>query len=133
MFLKSIQQHIFGLALVLGVSFVAPVAQASGITPETRAELQLALREHISDNTAKGQYRYFDPESGETRLFQLKYLHTVMFEKDGFFLLCADFLDGENREVILDYVLHKSTDGFRVDQIVKGRRSFLMTVFERVF
>jgi len=100
---------------------------------DTRAQLQLALREHITDNTSNDSYRYFDPDKGETRLFRLKLLHPVIFEKDGFFLMCADFRDAQNEDIILDYVLHRSSDGFRVEQIVKGRRSFLMTVFERVF
>jgi hypothetical protein len=108
-------------------------AAAPEISADTRAQLQLALREHIADNTAGETYRYFDPDRGETRLFRLKHLHPVIFEKDGFFLMCADFRDAMNDDVILDYVLHQSGDGFLVDQIVKGRRSFLTSVFERVF
>jgi len=115
-------------ALPLGFANATPKIDA-----DTRAQLQLALREHITDNTSNDSYRYFDPDKGETRLFRLKHLHPVIFAKDGFFLMCADFRDAQNEDIILDYVLHRSSDGFRVEQILKGRRSFLMTVFERVF
>lgn len=107
-------------------------AIASGLGASDRAELQLALRQHLAANTVDGRYRYFDINSGETRQLQLKFVHSDMFEKDGFFLLCADFVDSDRQEIILDYVMRESADGYSVDQIVQGRRSFLMQVFERI-
>ncbi len=107
-------------------------AIASGMDASDRAGLQLALRQHLSDNTVDGRYRYFDANSGETRLLQLKFVHPDMFEKDGFFLLCADFVGSDHKEVILDYVIRESGGGYRIDQIIQGRRSFLMQVFERI-
>lgn len=125
----------FVLILVLfgsAVGLSSTPAQADRIDMDTRTQLQFALREHISENSPDGAYRYFDPETGEVRLFRLKHVHSQMFRKDGFYLLCADFIDKDNNEVILDYVLHETSDGFRIDQILKGRRSFLMGVFERI-
>lgn len=128
----AIRTLILSMTLSAGLLFSGPNANASDISVERRAELQLALRQHISENTSDGQYRYFDPDTGNIRLFRLKHLHSEMFRKEGFYLLCADFVDSENNEVILDYVLHQSDSGFRIDQVLKGRRSFLMNVFEKI-
>jgi len=107
-------------------------ALASELSGNERSEVQLSLRQHLSNSMVDGRYRYFDPDTGETKQLQLKLVHPVIFQKDDFLMLCADFITADGKELILDYIMRDSGEGYRIDQVIKGRRSFMTKIFKKI-
>jgi hypothetical protein len=106
--------------------------EAAQIDLETRAELQFTLKQYIDTGTVDGVYEHFNVEQGKLEKLRLKTLHPVIFVTDGKYMMCADFLDTSGKEVMLDYVVGPSATGFRIEQEIPGRRSYLKQIFERI-
>ena len=119
-------------AIVLLVTLARAPAQAAEIDLETRAELQLALKQYIDAGTAGGVYEHFNVERGAVEKLRLKTLHPVIFVVESKYMLCADFLDVNGKAVMLDYVVGSSATGFRIEQAIAGQRSYLTRIFERI-
>ncbi len=108
------------------------IAHAAEIDLETRAKLQLTLKQYIDAGTVDGLYDHFNVEEGRVDKLRLKTLHPVIFATDGKYMMCADFLNAAGDPVILDYIVGASTNGFRIEQEIPGRRSYLQQFFERL-
>lgn len=108
-------------------------AYAAAIDLETRSELQLTLKQYIDAGTVDGVYERFNVEQGQIEKLRLKTLHPVIFVIDKKYMLCADFLDADGNDVLLDYIVSLSASGFRIEQEIPGRRSYLLQIFERIY
>ncbi len=115
------------------ISWAWAPARAQALDVETRVQLQRTLQDYVEAKITDGGYSFFDTESGKVRQLKLDKLHPVIFEKDGYYLMCADFMDDSGADVVLDYIVRKRGDDFVVEQEIEGRRSFLTSVFEKVF
>ena len=121
------------VAIVLVMATLASGrVEAAQIDLQTRAELQLTLKQYIGAGTVDGVYEHFNVEQGKLEKLRLKTLHPVIFVTDSKYMMCADFLDTSGKEVMLDYVVGASATGFRVEQEIPGRRSYLQQIFERI-
>ena len=127
---RSWSSWLFAALLVL--TFNPGQAQAATIDLETRTELQLTLQQYIDAGTVDGVYEHFNLEQGAIVKLRLKTLHPVIFVVENKYMLCADFLDANGEAVMLDYIVGPSTDGFRIEQEIPGRRSYLQQIFERI-
>jgi len=137
--LYSTQPTIFRIFLYLFTALWLAVAilgesraQATEIKLETRAKLQLTLKQYIDAGTVDGIYEHFDIEKGRVEKLRLKTLHPVIFRMESKFMMCADFLDADDKSVILDYIVGASANGYRIEQEIPGRRSYLQQFFERL-
>ena len=108
-------------------------AHAATIDLETRVELQLALKHYIDAGTVDGVYEHFNVEQGQIEKLRLKTLHPVIFATANKYMMCADFLDTAGNDVLLDYIVSSSVSGFRIEQEIPGRRSYLQQIFERIY
>lgn len=137
--LPSMKSAHFALiyCLLISLLFVSAVlsgnrAHAAEIELETRTKLQLALKQYIDAGTVDGMYKHFNVEQGRVEKLRLKNLHPVIFAIDGKYMMCADFLNATGDAVMLDYIVGASTNGFRIEQEIIGRRSYLQQFFERL-
>lgn len=124
------------LAAILFVSAALPAAAeapTAALDPSTRVELQLALRAYIDNATENGIYRFFDTSAGQATSLTLKAMHPVIFVRDGYYLMCADFVGPDGKDVLLDYVVRRMGRAYVVEQAVAGQRGTLTRMFERVF
>ena len=119
-------------SLLVMAILVCSRAQAAEIDLETQAELQLSLKHYIDAGTVGGVYEHFNVEQGEIEKLRLKTLHPVIFVVESKYMMCADFLDANGKEVILDYIVGSSANGFRIEQEIPGRRSYLQQFFKRI-
>ena len=108
-------------------------ANAGEINLETRIQLQLALKNHIDAVTVDGVYEHFNVEQGQTENLRLNNLHPVIFVTDNKYMMCADFFDANGDDVLLDYIVSSSANGFQIEQEIRGRRSYLIKLFERIY
>ena len=108
-------------------------AHAAAIDLETRTKMQLALKHYIDAGTVDGVYEHFNVEQGQIEKLRLKALHPVIFATDSKYMMCADFLDAAGNDVLLDYIVSSSASGFRIEQEIPGRRSYLQQIFERIY
>jgi len=134
---QSIVFRIFYYSLP-AVLLVIPIlicnqAHADSIDLETRIQLQLALKKHIDAVTADGVYEHFNIEQGQIEKLKLKNLHPVIFATENKYMMCADFFDANGKDVLLDYIVSFSATGFRIEQEIRGRRSYLTQLFERIY
>lgn len=108
-------------------------ANADEINLETRLQLQLALKNHIDAVTVDGVYEHFNVEQGQIEKLRLKNLHPVIFATENKYMMCADFFDTNGNDVLLDYIVSSSENGFQIEQEIRGRRSYLTKLFERIY
>ncbi len=123
---------LFAILLVMAI-LTFNHAHAAAIDLETRAELQLTLKHYIDAGTVDGVYEHFNVEQWQIEKLRLKTLHPVIFATDNKFMMCADFLDAAGNDVLLDYIVSSSASGFRIEQEIPGRRSYLQQIFERIY
>ena len=134
--------------LVVAVMFqivavvLTPAVQA--FDDKTRVELQMTLKSFIDGKTAEGTYKYFDAEMGMVRNLALLTLHPVIFEKQGYYLMCADFIDKDmtvdvdadvdwaDQKVLLDYIVVPIEGRFIVEQEIIGKRGVLTKIFRKL-
>lgn len=137
------RQRCFGLTVgqliaVLGITvslvlLSVPNVGAQSLDDQTRIELQIGLQAYISNKRDGKSVPFFDSETGTTWALKLKSLHPKIFKNGDYFLMCADFEKKNGDVVLIDYVVRRHHDGFRVEQELRGRRSYLTKIFERVF
>ncbi len=106
---------------------------AQELDVQTRVELQRTLEQYVNAKTEDGIYPFFDVEAGEARRLTLKKLHPVIFQKQRYYLMCADFIDEGGSDVLVDYIVRKRGAQYIVEQEVAGRRGFFKSIFEKVF
>lgn len=109
------------------------VVSAEELDENTRVNLQITLKDFVNENSSSGSYPFFDPDEGEMLDLKLKKLHPVIFARDGYYMMCADFVSANGNKVLIDYIVVGSGDTYAVTQQIKGRRSYLTTLFNRVF
>lgn len=121
---------------------LAPTVQA--FDDKTRIELQMTLKSFIDGKTTEGTYKYFDTEMGMVRNLALLNLHPVIFEKQGYYLMCADFIDKDmavdvdedvdwaDQKVLLDYIVVPVEGQFIVEQEILGKRGVLTKIFRKL-
>ena len=108
-------------------------SHAGSIDVNTQVALQMALRNYISNKTGAKSYTYFDDKKGTSRTLILRHIHSVIFKKNDRFLMCADFIDAQGKDFLVDYIIFRYVDGYRVEKEIEGRRSILTRLFEKVF
>ena len=120
------------LMILLSLSSIT-TTQAEEIDVETRVALQLTLESFIESKTQKNVYPFFDPDTAEVSKLKLRRLHPVIFRKDDFYLMCADFMDTDGKDVLIDYIVGKHGTKFQIEQEIIGRRSWLTKALEKIF
>ena len=119
------------MLMVLCLIITSPV-QADSIETKTRIDLQIGLKNYIEARTSDSVYEYFNVESGEIEALILKNLHPVIFVKGSKFMMCADYLDANGADVLIDYIVSLTGNEFRVEQEIPGKRDYLQQLFERI-
>jgi len=46
--------------------------------------------------------------------------------------MCADFVDSSGGDFLLDYIISLTGNDFQVEQEIRGKRSFLTKLFDRI-
>lgn len=143
MTIREIRNHSkFGpFRLCLVIALLVPLliltepirVAAAELDTETRIHLQVSLKSYIDNKTENDSFPFFNAELGKTEKLILKNLHPKIFRKEDYYLMCADFLNKDGEEVLIDFVVRKHNDGFRVEQEIRGRRTYLTQIFERIF
>ena len=121
-----------GSALLLAAVSWSRPADAGSIDMDTRLALQDALRDYIDGKSATGGYSYFDETTGEAVPLSLKKIHALLFRKADRYMLCADFLNANGEDVVIDYIFAPHADGYVLEKEIEGRRSILVQLFERL-
>lgn len=121
-------------AILIALSiFSTSLVHADSIDMATRVDLQLGLSNYIDSRTADSGYEHFNVETGKIQKLTLKKLHPLIFANGNKYMMCADFLDTNGNDVLLDYIVSLSGTGFRVEQEIPGRRSYMQQLFERIY
>lgn len=132
--MKWSESHSRCIVVLLVLCLAFPVgAVAASIEDNTRVALQTTLRSYISGKTINGHYTFFHENTGDVEVLSLKKVHPVIFEKNGRFLMCADFIGQDGQNVLIDYIVVPGNDAFLVEKEVRGQRPMLTTIFERIF
>jgi len=124
------------LTLCIQLACAAPSFAREGIDLQTRVRLFSALKVFIARNSSDGAFEtrmaHID---GTVEKKTLIALHPVIFRTDTGFMLCADFADkGKPGRSLLDFFLRQRADGtFKVEYVIKGKRSLNVRLFERIF
>ena len=113
--------------------FTTSLVHADSIDMATRVDLQLGLKTYIESRTAGNGYEHFNVETGKVQKLTLKKLHPLIFASGNKYMMCADFLDTNGNDVLLDYIVSLNGTGFRVEQEIPGQRSYLKQLFERIY
>ena len=141
--LKNYPYMLFALTILLTAT-IEKMSTSHAFEENSRLELQLALKLFIDSKTTNGAYNFFDVEMGAVRNLKLLNLHPVIFEKDGYYMMCADFLDRDmvvdvdqsvdwtEEKLLIDYIIIAADGRFIVEQEVLGKRSILTSIFRKL-
>ena len=109
-----------------------PASAAWALSDSTRVQLQYALRSYLDKRVIDGRYPFKNPKTDVWTDLRLKRVHPTIFRHRAEYLMCADFIDRKGRQVVIDYVLSARQAGFTVTREVIGKRSLLLTFFEKL-
>jgi len=126
-------RHLAGPMLIASAILASSQANASSLDMETRVNLQMGLKDYVESRTSDSGYEHFDVATGRVERLTLKNLHPLIFVNGPKYMMCADFLDTDGNDVLLDYIVSMTGNEFRVEQEIPGRRSYLKQLFERVY
>lgn len=118
---------------VLLMSVPPMSVSASTLKNDTRVALQTELRNYIQGKISDGIYTFFNRDTDTNEALRLKWIHPVIFGKNGRFLMCADFIDQQGQDVLIDYLMVPNRYGFSVEKEIRGRRAMLVKMFEKLF
>jgi hypothetical protein len=124
--------HACASMLIALCIITASPAQAASIEMKTRIDLQMGLKNYIESRTSENVYEHFNVDSGKIERLALKNLHPLIFVNGSKYMMCADFLDANGNDVLLDYIVSFAGNEFRVEQEIPGKRSYLKQLFERI-
>ena len=124
--------HACASVLIAFCIITTSPVQAASIDMKTRVELQMGLKHYIEARTSENVYEHFNVESGEIEELVLKNLHPLIFVNESKYMMCADFLDTNGNDVLLDYIVSLAGNEFRVEQEIPGKRNYLKQLFERI-
>ena len=128
--MKHFMILLFAAAFFGGMSMSG--VRAASLDNDTRVALNVELREYIGAKTNGGLYSYFNEKTGKIEMLRLKRIHPVIFGKQGRFMMCADFIDKKGKDVILDYIVLPISGGHLIEKEIKGKRSMLTKIFEKL-
>ena len=121
-------------AILIALSIVTTsLVHADSIDITTRVDLQLGLKNYIESRTADEGYEHFNVETGKIVKLTLTKLHPIIFAHENKYMMCADFLDTNGNDILLDYIVSLNETGFRVEQEIPGRRGYLKQLFDRIY
>jgi len=124
--------HVCATMLIALCLITASPAQADSIEMKTRIDLQMGLKHYIEARTSDNVYEHFNVESGEIEPLVLKNLHPVIFVNGSKYMMCADYLDANGNDVLIDYIVSLTGNEFQVEQEIPGKRDYLKQLFERI-
>ncbi|RED43806.1 hypothetical protein [Aestuariispira insulae] len=126
--LKLVRNLLPGLILVF---LLMPAALAGSIPVGKRAELQLVLLGHIeaNSNSAGNRYRHFSGTETAPDYYQFSKLHPVILQREGAYVLCADFISETGASVEMDFILVADRRGYQVTQVILNSRKTIMGYF----
>lgn len=103
-------------SLALPICFVIGMSPWSGWAASLtdKANLQVAMQQHIERHLVDGAYLRLEPETGEVVPLYPDMAHTVIMEMGEHFVLCYDFRDGEGSAVNVDFYLARADTSFVV-------------------
>jgi len=88
------------------------------IDGELREKIQTSMQTFIDSNSVGGVYSIYDPIDGKMRQLTFKELHKGIVKKGDYYVSCADFKDGNNKTVDLDFLVIPAGDHLQVTQAV---------------
>jgi len=118
--------------LIIFFMFTTSPSQSASVELNTQVELQIGLKRYIEARTVDNKYEHFNVESGKIEQLVLKNLHPVIFVTGSKYLMCADFVDSSGGDFLLDYIISLTGNDFQVEQEIRGKRSFLTKLFDRI-
>ena len=90
----------------------------SSIDGELRKNIQLSMQAFFDSNSVGGVYSIYDPVDGKMRRLTFEELHKGIVKKGDYYVSCADFIDGHNKKVDLDFLVIPTGDHLQVTQAV---------------
>ena len=130
--LARFSHHACATMLIALCLITASPVQADAIEMKTRIDLQMGLKHYIEARTSDNVYEHFNVESGKIEPLVLKNLHPVIFVNGSKYMMCADYLDANGNDVLLDYIVSLAGNEFRVEQEIPGKRDYLKQLFDRI-
>lgn len=124
-----------GIALSVTALIAAPTAKAQSITTETRAALFSELQAYLTRHTNNGVFTLTNDPTVKPVGITLKNLHPLVLKKTGVYMLCADFVAPDGKNILIDFFLKPVADkpgAFQVLYYVVGNRSRFMRLFVRL-
>jgi hypothetical protein len=130
--LARFSHHACATMLIALCLITTSPVQADSIETKTRIDLQMGLKNYIEGRTTDNVYEHFNVESGKIEALVLKNLHPVIFVNGSKFMMCADYLDANGDDVLIDYIVSLAGSEFRVEQEIPGKRDYLKRLFKRI-
>ena len=122
--MKKNRYTVVSLSLLIFVCsfFVTVSISFAGNDPsidgELRENIQTSMQTFIDSNSIGGVYSIYDPIDGKMRQLTFEELHKGIVKKGDYYVSCADFVDGNNKTVDLDFLVIPAGDHLQVTQAV---------------
>lgn len=134
---RAAQMLFLALSVALSGTVFMPAssAKAETVTPETRSALFSGLQSYLDQHTNNGVFTLMNDPTVEPLDIRLKNLHPLILKKNGIYMLCADFVAPNSKNILIDFFLKPDAGKpgeFRVLYYVVGNRSRFMRLFERL-
>lgn len=98
----------------------APVHAAGKLSDAQLVQLQALLQRHIDSNLVDGAIPQIDNKDGHLLNYFPTKAHPKIMTTDNFIILCADFVDGDGKQVMANFYVANSNDHYVVFQSTFG-------------
>ena len=112
-------------AMLLAVCLGTGALAGQSLDVGEKALLQSAMQQHIDSSLVDDVYLHLDSASGEVRALHPVTAHPMIMRMGEYFVLCADFRDGEGRPVNIDFYLAAQDRSYVVFHAAVDNRDLL--------
>ena len=93
-----------------------------------RTELQVAMQRHVDRSLVNGILLHVNLDTGALQQYYPTNAHPMIMEGEGYFVVCADLVDGAGTEFDVDFYVVETARGYKVVRTEIDNRSELKTL-----
>jgi hypothetical protein len=120
---KAVARRIIGWSSIAVLAALLP-AQSSqagddpSIKGDLRTGIHAAMNEYVATQTIDGTLKHYDPVDGKLLRLEFDNLHDGIVRKGDFYVSCADFVDQDDREIDVDFLVLPDGDRLLATQAI---------------
>jgi len=115
---ESIRGAVLLLVGMLAMPITTLAGNDSSIKGDLRTNIKASMQQYIKSQTINGEMYLYDPLDNSLLKLKLDNLHDGIVKKGDYYVSCADFVDQNNREIDIDFMVRDNAEHLMTMQAI---------------